>query len=64
MIRQRILAKEQELGHCLKATKVELPTKRINYDVPNSPTKLANMLGELVDISEVIQGDVIAQTGL
>lgn len=27
MIRQRILAKEQELGHCLKATKVELPTK-------------------------------------
>ncbi|KAM6535979.1 hypothetical protein FALCPG4_005502 [Fusarium falciforme] len=60
MIRQRILVKEQELGHCLKATKVELPTKWFNYDVPNCPTKLANMLGEPVNISEVIQGDVVA----
>jgi hypothetical protein len=27
MSRQRILAKEQVLGHCLETTEVELPTK-------------------------------------
>ncbi|KAM5349949.1 hypothetical protein ACJ41O_006454 [Fusarium nematophilum] len=63
-IRQKILAKEQEVGRHLKATKIELPTKWYNYVVPNCPTKLTNIFGEVVDISTVIHDEVAAQTNL
>jgi hypothetical protein len=32
--------------------------------VPNCPTKLTNILGEMVDIDIVIQDEVVAQTNL
>lgn len=58
------MAKEQELGHCLRATKVELPSKWYNYVVPNCPAKLTTILGEKVDIDAVIHDEVVAQTGI
>ncbi|KAM5350149.1 hypothetical protein ACJ41O_006654 [Fusarium nematophilum] len=63
-IRQKVLAKEQEVGRRLKATKIELPTKWYNYVVPNCPTKLTNIFGEVVDIGTVIHDEVAAQTNL
>ncbi|KXH25091.1 hypothetical protein CSAL01_13023, partial [Colletotrichum salicis] len=64
MIRHKILAKEKELGRCLRATKIELPTKWYNYVVPGCPAKLPNILSEQVDFASVIHDEVIAQTGL
>ncbi len=61
-IRQKILAKDREAGQSLRATKLELPTKWYNYVVPNCPTKLPNLLGEMLDVSTVIEDEVIAQT--
>jgi hypothetical protein len=63
-IRQKILAKEQDIGRCLKATKIELPTIRYNYVMPNCPARLNNFLGETVDINKVIEDEVTAQTNL
>ncbi|KAF4417974.1 RNA-directed DNA polymerase from transposon X-element [Fusarium acutatum] len=63
-IRQNILAKEQEVGRCLRASKIELPTTWYNYVVPNCPARLNNILGEMVDIDQVIEDEVLAQTNL
>lgn len=62
-IRQKILAKEKEVSHCLRATKLDLPTKWYNYVVPNCPTKLPNLFGEMLDVSSVIEDETLAQTG-
>ena len=62
-IQQKILAKEQELGRCLRATKIELPTKWYNYVIPNCPATLSNIYGEQIDISAVINDEVVAQAG-
>src|SRR5690606_26595641 len=62
-IRQKILAKEQELGRHLRAEKIELPTTWYNYAVPHCPTRLENILGEAVNPSTVIEEEVLSQTG-
>lgn len=62
-IRQKLLAKERLINQCLRATKLELPTKWYNYVVPNCPTKLPNLFGEVMDVSSVIEDETVAQTG-
>ncbi len=49
VVKSKLLSQEQEIGQCLRATKVEVPTKWYNYVVPRCPTVLRNILGEEVD---------------
>ncbi|KAL6362151.1 hypothetical protein LRP88_04227 [Fusarium phalaenopsidis] len=62
-IRDKIIASQEQLQHCLRASKVELPVKWFNYAIPSCPNKLPNILGDLVDTEATIEDEVIAQTG-
>ena len=62
-IRDKLIASQEQLQLCLRASKVELPVKWFNYAIPSCPTKLPNIFGDLVNTEATIEDEVIAQTG-
>ncbi|KEY73643.1 hypothetical protein S7711_10005 [Stachybotrys chartarum IBT 7711] len=62
-IRDKLITSQEQLQLCLRASKVELPIKWYNYTIPSCPTKLPNILRDLINTEETIEDEVIAQTG-
>ncbi|KAK2738280.1 hypothetical protein CKAH01_18784 [Colletotrichum kahawae] len=62
-VQQSLLINKQKLANCLGAFKIETPTQWFTYAVPRCPFQLWSLDGDSMDVSTLIEDEVIAQTG-
>ncbi|KAF6810377.1 hypothetical protein CPLU01_15321 [Colletotrichum plurivorum] len=62
-VQQSFLNNKQKLADCLGAFRTETPTKWFTYAIPRCPFRLQSLDGDSIDVSSLIEDEIIAQTG-